>query len=930
MNSDSNYMSPKLHTDKTGRTYHYITLGFIILLFFLVCFYIYGQCFVKHPVIEYSNVNILDTEFEFEDKDGNITPITLPTVIKSVKVGDPVILRTILPDDINDDMYLCYYGGRDVEITIDGDTRFEHHSENMGLPGKAVKAIFFNIPVSSADRGKEMVIYKLEEHVNNANNGRILYGSVDAINSYIYLQYKTPFILALFLLFGSIVLSIIGWFLAKYGVGEFSIRFFAEGVVLLSWWEICESPTYQFALNNYYIDGIVSYMLMPFLLIPFIMFFNFVQNRRYERIYNIMMLFLLGSAIPYYILHFTNTLYFERLLGPMNALLMVETVLLLGILAWDYLHGLAKAYSMVVWGVCFLAFFGLLEILCNSLHRSANGMFVLLGLYIAVFFAVFNSFKEYVVLENEKTEALRQSVVKSQFLSNMSHELRTPINSIVGMNEMILRETEEPAIREYAEYIDRSSNLLLGLISDVLDFSKIEAGKVNTNEEEYDTANMLTVLTDILEERASAKNLSPVINVGMNIPKRLFGDEQHITQIMLNLISNATKYTNEGSVTLNTSFEKTSDDEGILRFEVIDTGIGIEENNVDKIFDSFTRFDEYKNKYIQGTGLGLAITRELVTALNGDISVSSIYGVGSTFTVTIPQKIVNGTYISSDWREIHEEPDKKVDTLVFTSPEAKILAVDDNVANLMIVKQFLKSTEASVDTATNGVEALECAKKNVYDLILLDYMMPVMDGVEAMMHIRGDDDSLNKETPIIILTANALAGSKEGYLEYGFSDYLSKPLKYDMFKEVVFKYLPKEKIVNEDMEKDEESVTSDFNDIEVDEEKKTMDLTIDIQNLVDIYGDEEFAMEIVKKVAEDSLAALDRMQNSYSIKDYNQYRIDAHGIKGMMASIYVAPMQEWAKKHEFAVKEDNLSFIDEDLEAFDKAVREFCNSILNK
>ena len=286
------------HNDSSWKIYRILTMIAGILILGVLIFFIYGQCFVRHPVIQYGNPYTLDTEFTYTRPDGETITFTAPYRIEGVEIGEPVTVKTVLPDNITDGMYLCYYGGHNVVIEIDGEVRFTHNYEMSEYPGRVIKSIFFNVPLSSDDCGKEMVLIKDEDKVNNASINQMLYGTLDVINSYLYMKYKTPFILALFLFFGSSILCLVGWVLMRRGGGNLSIRYFAEGVMMVSWWIICDSPTYQFALNNYYIDGLTGYMVAPLIIIPFINFFNHIQERRYERIYNIMMVVQLVLIVP--------------------------------------------------------------------------------------------------------------------------------------------------------------------------------------------------------------------------------------------------------------------------------------------------------------------------------------------------------------------------------------------------------------------------------------------------------------------------------------------------------------------------------------------------------------------------------------------------------------------------------------------------------
>ncbi len=379
---------------------------------------------------------------------------------------------------------------------------------------------------------------------------------------------------------------------------------------------------------------------------------------------------------------------------------------------------------------------------------------------------------------------------KSTFLANMSHEIRTPLNSVLGMNEMIIRSTDDPLILDYAESIKTSGDALLGLISDILDFSKIEANRVDIVPVEYDPHRLIRESCNNFEQMAMLKDLYIRINCDENIPSRLCGDEKIIKQILGNILSNAIKYTREGGVTVDVSDNGRGTEERDLVFEISDTGIGIAEEDTKFLFDAFRRINEKENATIQGTGLGLAITKELVTLMNGSISVSSKVGKGTTFTVMLPQKIVDAKPIGEFKR--HVQAPKKKYTESFKAPDACVLIVDDAKLNLKVAKALLMSTEVQTETAEGGNEAIEMCRNKKYDCILLDHRMPEPDGIQTFEVI--SKEGMNTDTPVIMLTANVVSGAEEEYLRLGFAGYLSKPIRGEDLEEALLKYLPEEKI----------------------------------------------------------------------------------------------------------------------------------------
>ena len=411
--------------------------------------------------------------------------------------------------------------------------------------------------------------------------------------------------------------------------------------------------------------------------------------------------------------------------------------------------------------------------------------------------------------EKAKADAIAAANAKSVFLANMSHEIRTPINAILGMDTMILRECNDNEILEYAVNIQSASQTLLSLINDILDFSKIETGKLELVAGDYALSSLINDVYHMLISKAKEKGLALNVESDKNLPAKLYGDEVRIRQIIVNILNNAIKYTQKGSVTLTVEMsdmklsdmpdhsndsksENITDKNTIITFRIADTGIGIKKENISHLFDSFSRFDEEKNKYIEGTGLGLAITKQLVDLMNGEIVVTSEYGKGSVFTVSIPQKIVSDLKIGDISEKYNEPANKKKKKSTFTAPDANVLVVDDVKMNINVFKALLKRTEINVDSAMSGLEALDMIKEKKYDIIFLDHMMPDMDGIETYQNMKMLEDNPNKDTTVVMLTANAIMGAKEEYLGIGFSDYLSKPVQAPKLEAMILKYLPEE------------------------------------------------------------------------------------------------------------------------------------------
>lgn len=394
-----------------------------------------------------------------------------------------------------------------------------------------------------------------------------------------------------------------------------------------------------------------------------------------------------------------------------------------------------------------------------------------------------------------KEEAERANEAKSSFLARMSHEIRTPINAVLGMNEMILREAESDGIREYATNIHSAGKTLLSIINDILDLSKIESGKMELTESDYNMGNLLVDIENMISMRAEEKNLNFKILTDPDMPKTLHGDEKRIKQCITNLLTNSVKYTHEGSVTLQVDFVNNSNESINLWVSVSDTGIGIKEDDLYMLFDPFIRLDMRKNKTIEGTGLGLSITKRLLEMMGGNLTVESIYGKGSTFSFVVPQKVA-GPETLGDYRQTANDielPDALA-RKAYVAPQAQILAVDDTRVNITVVKGLLKRLKVQFDSAYSGQECLNKVKEKHYDIILLDHMMPEMDGIETLHNMQQMEEYLQNKPVVIALTANAIVGAKEEYLKEGFADYLSKPIDSVQLEQMIHQYLPEEMI----------------------------------------------------------------------------------------------------------------------------------------
>lgn len=396
-------------------------------------------------------------------------------------------------------------------------------------------------------------------------------------------------------------------------------------------------------------------------------------------------------------------------------------------------------------------------------------------------------------IERERDRADEANAAKSQFLSNMSHEIRTPMNAVVGMTDILLREKPKEPDASYLEIIKSSGNALLDIINDILDFSKIESGKMEIVNGEYSLYNMINELKMIFTTRVGEKPIRMIYEIDEKLPAVLYGDSVRVRQIIINIVNNAIKFTDSGYVKIKVDSMPADTKTTNLNISVQDTGQGIREEDKDKLFESFTRINSQKNHATEGTGLGLTITKQLVELMGGSISVDSTYGEGTTFAINLPQTVIDATYAKD---VVRRQNDNEVQ--YFEAPDAKILLVEDSGVNVRVAKGLLKPLKLQIDVAENGLIALEKVTQKKYDIILMDHMMPVMDGIEASKKIREMNDEYYKRVPIIALTANAITGAKEEFLEAGMNDFVSKPIKINDILLALRKWMPQELITDQD------------------------------------------------------------------------------------------------------------------------------------
>ena len=501
-------------------------------------------------------------------------------------------------------------------------------------------------------------------------------------------------------------------------------------------------------------------------------------------------------------------------------------------------------------------------------------------------------------IKRVRRQAEKANIAKSEFLANMSHEIRTPMNAIIGLNDIIMEECPDPQIYAHAKDVQSAAKNLLAIINDILDLSKVEAGKMELVYTDYQLKTVVGEVVGMMDMAASKRGLIMKYECDETLPCRYNGDEGRIKQILINILNNAIKFTKEGYVRAYvTGAPGASEDEELITFRVEDTGCGIRQEDLNKIFEDFRQVDSKRNRSVEGTGLGLAIVKHLVELMGGSISVDSVYGQGTTVTITIPQKIV-------DHRSIAQVPETAQAELeggeAFTAPGVKVLVVDDNVVNRKVARGFLKNYAFDLDDAESGPEAIELVRQNRYDIIFMDHMMPMMDGIEAAEIIRRDCGENGAAPAMIALTANAMEGMREKFLDCGFQDFIAKPLDRRELGRLLARWVPEDRRQSRDGEEDEAPAL---------DPAAFQIQGIDMDTAMRYFtGDEAGFAELLELYHMDGRRKMELL-GELADTDLSRYRTEVHALKSAAANIGAMEVSGLARAQENAAAQGDTDFI---------------------
>ena len=838
--------------------------------------------------------------------------------ICDVERGKEVTLATVLPEEIPEETYLCFRSGKqEMRFWVDGELRQEYNTDKTRIIGSYSPVAYIFVKIYPKDAGKELLMTAQTASSYNGIFYAVYQGSQMAVWNYYFRLYGLELIVATLVLMLSTLVIAASFLMQSYYHRVIDLKYLGWAVLIAGVWELANSAFRQLIFPNLPVINDIAFYMVMLLPMPFLLYMDGLQKRRYTALFRVLETITLGDFLLCTCLHVAKAVDFNETILLMAVVCLVVIIVLLVTIVIDALRGYAKEYRVVSWGI-FCAFLCAIVQIATYFQRTKafNGVILSIGLVFLMLFATLYTVQELVVTEREKHKALMASKFKGEFLANMSHEIRTPVNAVLGLGEMILRQSKEAQIREYAADIGNVGHTLLSLINDILDLSKIESGKMGIMALDYDLSSLIVDVANMIEGKAEAKGLRLELVVDEQLPCGLYGDDMRLRQILVNLLNNAVKYTDAGSVILEISGKQEEEGKMRVHFSVRDTGIGIREEDRDKLYEAFERIDEEHNRSVEGTGLGMSITVRLLALMDSHLDVQSEYGKGSEFSFELTQRITNQEPIGDIHKRLKERNEKYAYEASFVAPDAKVLLVDDNYMNRKVFRGLLNQTALQIEEAENGTGALEKLSGQEYDIIFLDYMMPDMNGIEVLQKLMQLSDNPNREKPVVALTANAISGARDMYLQAGFTDYLSKPIQSSKLEKMIQKYLPEEKWQKALLKpsSDMDSQTGEYGGEMLDlPEVEGIDWNFALQKVKDA----SLVRDLVKDFCLLAEGDLKELQSYYDglgpdgeqEEMLKQFRVKVHGMKTSAAMLGALETSSLAKLLEYAAKEHNIKRI---------------------
>lgn len=889
----------KTFSKKTSIVLHII---FGLMLIAVLVFFVVGEMVMpKEYPTGSGNCALYEGTWERVLPDGTRESITLPGHCKAER-NEVVRIETTTVSGDEDTWFCMRASQQDMRVYLEDELIKEYTTKDSRLFGNKSASAYVFFRIKAEDLGKTLAIELVSDSEYSGFLNKVYVGEKYDIANLLIRQCVVVIGCSLYMLILSSMVLAVGcilWFVYKQNI---DIIYLGWGTLLLSLSMTAESNIRQFFLPNGSIASHVGFLITILIPYPFMVYVSRLQKGRYERIYKLLACGVILNFVTSVVLQLLGSVDLVESSAVSYAIIILMVFFFAVTIIRDIMKKRIREYGEVVIGIIVMILVSVWET-CITFIPSIpvdGGVALSFGLVVLLVTAACKTARELMEIEKEKQIALASSRAKAQFLANMSHEIRTPINTIIGMNEMILRENRDESVQEYANNVYNASKMLLGLVNDVLDFSKIEAGKMEIVNSKYQLSKLLTDVINGICVKAEEKKLLFHTDIDPSLPSVLLGDEIRIRQILNNLLSNAVKYTQTGSVGLYIRGIK--DNDGFtLHMSVEDTGIGIKPEDMEKLFGSFRRLEEEKNRYIQGTGLGLNITKQLAELMGGYIVVTSEYGKGSCFTVNIPQQIISAAPLGKLEEAYRRDIiDKKEEKFILYAPTAEILVVDDNKMNLSVVSALLKRTAVKLTLANSGTECLELCKKNKYDLIFMDHMMPDPDGIETLHMLRKDRNSLNRATDVIVLTANAIAGMAKMYQDEGFAGYLTKPVIAEELEKMITAHLPEYKL-------DSIKKEDDGNEIYHIDMKVGMGYC---GNDAGLYKD--MILEYINQGGDYS----SKLTEYYATRDWKNYRTIIHALKNTSLLIGASAFSEKAKMLEHAASVANEDILLKECQGF--------------
>ena len=837
-----------------------------------------------------ADCEVFKTQWYHVLESGEKVPIEVPGKVEA-KRGEVVTIMTTLPSDIKDGESIFFRSSlQDVTLYVDGELRVHYDTKESRPFGLNSPTKYVPLELEEGDAGKELV-YQYVTQSKYAGNIRKMYiGDDDGIWLFL-LRASTPKALI------AIGLLAAGMFcITACGVMRFiykkklELRFLAWAIVLCAVWMLSELDIRQMWVDNVFVVTLCSYWSLMLIPLALLLYMDEVQKTRYRKLYMIAIIyssgvFLIETLLQIFdVIQFTDQLIYVHIGIIFTAGCVGSTILT------DIHKRRMKDYLTVGIGIVGFIILSIVELIWYYVSLgTSKGMFLAIGLMFLLVMAIIKTGQDLLLSEKKKQQAISAKEAEERFLANMSHEIRTPMNAIVGMTEILLRGNLTGEQKEYLENIKSSGNALVSIINDILDISKIEAGKMELVDDVYVTCQMMSDIDKIIKTRIGDKPIELVCDIDKNVPDRLYGDGLRIRQIIINLANNAVKFTDRGRITITMKAQQETDERIAVFVSVADTGQGIKKEDIKRLFGAFEQVDALKNKGKEGTGLGLTISSQLVEMMGGRLEVTSEYGKGSEFYFTIYQEPVSE---DMEWKLEAED-----DIMNFTAPNARILLVDDNEINRKVALGLLEPLQMQIDTAINGKNAIDMIEQKEYDLVFMDHMMPVMDGVEATKHLREKEGDYYQKLPVIALTANAMNEAQKLFQEAGMNGFVAKPIVMKQICQVIRQWLPEEMIqvaaMDEATGSDLVSVVKDSavsdNVVKTDELSQTESAAsaeeilqiegIDVEEGIKNLGSKEFLLELLVdycNLIDSKALKIEKYLADERIKDYT---IEVHALK---------------------------------------------------